>query len=83
VKLRDRGAGEGGERIHFTSAILPRWGREAWMRCCRSFTCAVVSMGDFGEALAALLGSDARTCRRRLSRGCGASGKPTTHAGTK
>ncbi len=27
VKLRDRGAGAGGERIHFTSAILPRWAR--------------------------------------------------------
>jgi putative transposase len=27
VKVRDRGAGEGGERIRFTSAILPRWAR--------------------------------------------------------
>src|SRR5215211_1226369 len=29
AKLRDRGAGEeaGGERIRFTSAILPRWAR--------------------------------------------------------
>ena len=25
VRLRDRGAGEGGARIRFTSAILPRW----------------------------------------------------------
>ncbi len=25
AKLRDRGAGETGERIRFTSAILPRW----------------------------------------------------------
>jgi len=25
VKLRDRGAGPEGERIRFTSAILPRW----------------------------------------------------------
>lgn len=25
VKLRDRGAGEAGERFRFTSAILPRW----------------------------------------------------------
>ncbi len=25
VRLRDRGAGEAGERIRFTSAILPRW----------------------------------------------------------
>ena len=27
VKLRDRGAGDGAERIRFTSAILPRWAR--------------------------------------------------------
>ena len=27
VKLRDRGAGEAGERIRFTSTILPRWAR--------------------------------------------------------
>ena len=27
VRLRDRGAGEAGERIGFTSAILPRWAR--------------------------------------------------------
>src|SRR5215210_7723766 len=27
VKLRERGAGGGGERIRFTSAILPRWAR--------------------------------------------------------
>jgi transposase-like protein len=29
VKLRDRGAGDEGERIRFTSAILPRWARLA------------------------------------------------------
>src|SRR6476659_11369365 len=27
VKLRDRDAGESGERVRFTSAILPRWSR--------------------------------------------------------
>jgi putative transposase len=61
VKLRDRGAGEGGERIRFTSAILPRWAGRT-----RSLDALLpilylrgVSMGDFGEALAALLGSDA------------------------
>jgi len=27
VKLRDRDSGENGERIRFTSAILPRWAR--------------------------------------------------------
>jgi len=67
VKLRDRGASAGGaddvgtERIRFTSAILPRWARRT-----RSLDALLpilylrgVSMGDFGEALAALLGCDA------------------------
>jgi len=61
VKLRDRGAGEAGERIRFTSAILPRWSRRT-----RSLDALLpvlylrgVSMGDFQEALAALLGKDA------------------------
>jgi len=67
VKLRDRGArdGDAGDvgagRIRFTSAILPRWARRT-----RSLDALLpilylrgVSMGDFGEALAALLGKDA------------------------
>jgi len=61
VKLRDRGAGEAGERIRFTSTILPRWARRT-----RSLDALLpilylrgVSMGDFQEALAALLGKDA------------------------
>jgi putative transposase len=62
VKLRDRGAEEAGaERIRFTSAILPRWSRRT-----RSLDTLLpvlylrgVSMGDFQEALAALLGKDA------------------------
>jgi putative transposase len=62
VKLRDRGAGEGGtERIRFTSAILPRWARRT-----RSLDALLpilylrgISMGDFQEVLAALLGKDA------------------------
>ncbi|WP_424140665.1 transposase, partial [Roseomonas chloroacetimidivorans] len=63
VKLRDRGAGEevGGERIRFTSVLLPRWARRT-----RSLDALLpilylrgVSMGDFGEALGALLGRDA------------------------
>jgi len=61
VKLRDRGADEAGERIRFTSTILPRWARRT-----RSLDALLpmlylrgVSMGDFGEALAALLGKDA------------------------
>jgi transposase-like protein len=59
VKLRDRGAGEAAaERIRFSSAILPRWARRT-----RSLDALLpilylrgVSMGDFQEALAALLG---------------------------
>ncbi len=61
VKLRDRGAGKGGERIRFTSTILPRWSRRT-----RSLDAVLpilylrgVSMGDFQEALAALLGRGA------------------------
>jgi len=62
AKLRDRGAGEAGaDRIRFTSAILPRWARRT-----RSLDALLpilylrgVSMGDFGDALAALLGKDA------------------------
>ncbi len=62
VRLRDRGGDEaGGERIRFTSAILPRWARRA-----RSLDAVLpvlylrgLSMGDFQEALGALLGKEA------------------------
>jgi putative transposase len=62
AKLRDRGAGaDGGERIRFASAILPRWARRT-----RSLDALLpvlylrgISSGDFQEALAALLGKDA------------------------
>ena len=62
VKLRDRATGEtGADRIRFTSAILPRWSRRT-----RSLDALLpilylrgVSMGDFQEALGALLGKDA------------------------
>jgi putative transposase len=62
VKIRDRGAAAGdGDRICFTSAILPRWARRT-----RSLDALLpvlylrgVSSGDFQEALAALLGKDA------------------------
>ena len=61
VRLRDRGANQAAERIGFTSAILPRWARRT-----RSLDALLpilylrgVSMGDFQEALAALLGKDA------------------------
>jgi len=60
AKLRDRG-GVGEERITFTSSILPRWARRT-----RSLDALLpvlylrgISTGDFQEALAALLGSDA------------------------
>src|SRR3712207_309391 len=61
VKVRDRGAVQDGERIRFSSAILPRWARRT-----RSLDALLpvlylrgVSMGDFQEALGALLGRDA------------------------
>lgn len=61
AKLRDRGADAGGERITFTSAILPKWARRT-----RSLDALLpvlylrgVSTGDFQEALTALLGQDA------------------------
>ena len=63
VKLRDRGTGEaaGGERIRFTSALLPRWAR--WTPSLDALLPVLylreISMGDFQEALGALLGKDA------------------------
>ena len=61
VRLRDRGGADGGERIRFTSAILPRWARRT-----RSLDALLpilyvrgLSMGDFQEALGALLGKEA------------------------
>ena len=58
VKVRDRGASAEAERIRFTSALLPRWARRT-----RSLDAVLpilylrgISMGDFQEALAALLG---------------------------
>jgi transposase-like protein len=61
VKIRDRGAAGDGERIRFTSAILPLWARRT-----RSLDALLpvlylrgISTGDFQEALAALLGKDA------------------------
>jgi putative transposase len=62
VKLRDRGAGEGGgERIRFTSAILPRWARRtpSLDALLPVLYLRGVSMGDFQEALGALLGEGA------------------------
>src|SRR3712207_867448 len=72
ARIRDRGAGAGGERIRFTSAILPRWARRT-----RSLDALLpvlylrgVSTGDFQEALGALLGKDARSEERRVGKEC-------------
>ena len=61
VKIWDRAAAENGERIRFTSAILPLWARRT-----KSLDTLLpvlylrgISTGDFQEALAALLGKDA------------------------
>ena len=61
VKLRDRGAGPDGERIRFTSTILPRWARRtpSLDALLPILYLRGVSMGDFQEALAALLGQEA------------------------
>lgn len=59
-KVRDR-AGDAGEKVRFTSHILPRWARRS-----RSLEALLpvlylrgISTGDFQEALSALLGPDA------------------------
>ena len=61
VKIRDRAAPSDGERIRFTSAILPLWARRT-----KSLDALLpvlylrgISTGDFQEALSALLGKDA------------------------
>jgi transposase-like protein len=61
AKVRDRTPVKAGERVRFTSQILPRWARRT-----RSLDALLpvlylrgVSTGDFQEALAALLGKDA------------------------
>jgi putative transposase len=61
VKLRDRGAGPESERIRFSSAILPRWARRtpSLDALLPILYLRGVSMGDFQEALGALLGRDA------------------------
>src|SRR4030081_2976327 len=61
VKIRDRGAASDGERIRFTSAILPLWARRT--KSLDSLLPVLylrgISTGDFQEALAALLGQTA------------------------
>jgi putative transposase len=61
VKIRDGAAPSAGERIRFTSAILPLWARRT--KSMEVFLPMLyprgISTGDFQEALAALLGEDA------------------------
>jgi transposase-like protein len=61
VKIRDRGAAETGERVRFTSTILPRWARrtKSLDALLPALYLRGISTGDFQEALAALLGKDA------------------------
>src|SRR3954462_13355840 len=61
AKLRDRGTGVEGERIRFTSSILPRWGRRrpSLDALLPVLDLRGVSMGDVQEALGALLGKEA------------------------
>jgi len=61
VKLRDRGASLEGERIRFSSALLPRWARRtpSLDALLPVLYLRGVSMGDFQEALGVLLGKDA------------------------
>jgi transposase-like protein len=61
VKLRDRSPGMAAERIRFTSSILPRWARRtpSLDALLPVLYLRGVSMGDFQEALGALLGKAA------------------------
>ena len=61
VKLRDRSPGTTAERIRFTSSILPRWARRtpSLDALLPVLYLRGVSMGDFQEALGALLGKAA------------------------
>lgn len=61
VKLRDRAAADAGDRIRFTSSILPRWARRtpSLDALLPILYLRGVSMGDFQETLGALLGRDA------------------------
>ena len=60
-KARDRGAPEAGERIRFTSAILPKWARrtKSLDALLPALYLRGISTGDFQEVLTALLGKDA------------------------
>ncbi len=61
VKLRDRAEVDAGDRIRFTSSILPRWARRtpSLDALLPILYLRGLSMGDFQETLGALLGRDA------------------------
>ena len=60
-KARDRSAPEAGERIRFTSSILPKWARrtKSLDALLPALYLRGISAGDFQEVLTALLGKDA------------------------
>jgi transposase-like protein len=83
VKIRDRGATFDGERIRFSSAILPKWARRT-----KSLDALLpvlylrgISTGDFQEALAALVGKDAPNLSPAVISKLTASGRTSTTAG--
>lgn len=61
AKIRDRGAAGDGERVRFSSAILPLWARRTRSldELLQVLYLRGISTGDFQEALMALLGKDA------------------------
>ena len=60
-KARDRGAPQAGERIRFTSSILPKWARrtKSLDALLPALYLRGISAGDFQEVLTVLLGKDA------------------------
>src|ERR1700704_2834133 len=60
-RIRDRATASDGERLRFTSAILPLWARRTKNldALLPALYLRGISTGDFQEALAALLGKDA------------------------
>ena len=61
MKVRDRAPAGSGERVRFTSRILPRWARRtsSLAALLPVLDLRGISTGDFQEALAALLGKEA------------------------
>ena len=64
-KARDRGAPQAGERIRFTSSILPKWARrtKSLDALLPALYLRGISAGDFQEVLTALLGTPAVIAR--------------------